>query len=56
MNIDNYNPWWRTKHVPASLIGRKRPIFNEVLKFLKNRQILLFTGIRRVGKTTLIKV
>lgn len=54
MDIDNYNPWWRTKHVPTSLIGRKRSIFNEVLKYLKNRQILLFTGIRRVGKTTLM--
>lgn len=54
MDISNYNPWWQTRHVPASLIGRKRPIFKEVLKFLKNRQILLFTGIRRVGKTTLM--
>jgi len=52
MNIDNFNPWWRIKQVPAQLIGKKRPLFNKVVTYLKNRQILLFTGIRRVGKTT----
>ena len=54
MNIDNFNPWWRTKQVPVQLIGKKRPLFTQALRFLRNRQILLLTGIRRVGKTTLM--
>lgn len=54
MNIDNFNPWWRTKQVPVQLIGKKRSLLDKTLRFLKNRQILLLTGIRRVGKTTLM--
>jgi hypothetical protein len=54
INLNYFNPWWRTGRVDEKLIGRKRQIFEEVLKYIDLRQILMFTGLRRVGKTTLM--
>ncbi|HNS56122.1 MAG TPA: ATP-binding protein [Smithellaceae bacterium] len=54
MDLINFNPWWRTGKVPSSLSGRKRKVFSELLPYLETRQILLLTGLRRVGKTTLL--
>lgn len=49
-----FNDWWITKKVKESLLKPyKRPLFNEILRYLDDRQILLVTGLRRVGKTTL---
>jgi predicted AAA+ superfamily ATPase len=51
----NFNEWWVTGKVKPSLLKtRKRPLFFELQKYMKDRQILLITGLRRVGKTTLI--
>lgn len=58
MNIDKlirFNEWWATKEVKPSLLKPyKRPMFFEIEKYISNRQILLITGLRRVGKTTLM--
>jgi len=54
INLNYFNPWWRTGRVDKKLTGRKRRIFEEVLKYMDLRQILMFTGLRRVGKTTLM--
>jgi len=54
MYLDDFNPWWKKGHVPSYAVGRKRKIFQETLPFLDTRQILLITGLRRVGKTTLM--
>lgn len=54
MDLYGFNPWWKDGKVPSELLGRKRKIFNEVSKYITHRQILLFTGLRRVGKTTLL--
>ncbi len=54
INLNYFNPWWRTGRVDENLTGRKRQIFEEVLKYIDLRQILMFTGLRRVGKTTLM--
>lgn len=40
--------------MPASLTGRKRKVYSDLLPYLETRQILLLTGLRRVGKTTLL--
>ena len=49
-----FNDWWITKKVKEGLLKPyKRPLFNEILRYLDDRQILLVTGLRRVGKTTL---
>jgi len=48
-----FNPWWEEKY---NFIGIKRDKYLYFLKGnLKNKDIILLTGLRRVGKSTLIK-
>jgi predicted AAA+ superfamily ATPase len=54
MELQNFNPWWKNGRVPSEFLGRKRKIFSEIIKYIDKRQIVLFTGLRRVGKTTLM--
>jgi uncharacterized protein len=54
MDLTNFNPWWRTGKISSALSGRKRKVFPELSPYLETRQILLLTGLRRVGKTTLL--
>lgn len=54
MDLITFNPWWRDGKIPPALIGRKRKVFSDILPYLDTRQILLLTGLRRVGKTTLL--
>jgi hypothetical protein len=54
VNLQDFNPWWKTGKVSPEFSGRKRKIFDEVIKYIDKRQIVLFTGLRRVGKTTLM--
>lgn len=54
MDLYHFNPWWRDGKVPSGFLGRKRKIFTEVIKYIDKRQLMLFTGLRRVGKTTLM--
>jgi len=54
-NLTKFNEWWVTKKVREDLLKPyRRPLFDELLKYLKDRQILLVMGLRRVGKTTLL--
>lgn len=49
------NPWWKEKTVPRELIPQfKRNAFGEVEKLLPQRQMLILSGLRRVGKSTLM--
>ena len=49
-----YNPWWETEFKAENIIERPRIL--EVLKDnLASRQVTILTGLRRVGKTTLMK-
>ena len=54
MDLYQFNPWWKDGKVPPALLGKKRRIFNEIASYLGKRQILVLTGLRRVGKTTLM--
>lgn len=54
MDLLIFNPWWSEKKIEKSLVGRRRRIFNEIQKYLEVRQILIISGLRRVGKTTLM--
>jgi predicted AAA+ superfamily ATPase len=54
MDINIFNPWWRTGEVPPSLVGRRRKVFKELQPYLDLRQILILYGLRRAGKTTLM--
>jgi predicted AAA+ superfamily ATPase len=54
MNLQYFNPWWKDGGVPSLLLGKERKIFREILASLDMRQMVVLTGLRRVGKTTLL--
>ncbi|MGM0367988.1 MAG: ATP-binding protein [Actinomycetota bacterium] len=53
-NLNIFNPWWQEKRVDKTLKGRPRKIFGQIYDYLDTRQILILSGLRRVGKTTLM--
>ncbi|MFX0172452.1 MAG: ATP-binding protein [Candidatus Hodarchaeota archaeon] len=49
------NPWWSTGKIPANLVENfHRRDFYKICERLPDRFIMSLTGLRRVGKTTLI--
>lgn len=54
MDLLVFNPWWREGKVPEALVGKKRRMLVEILQYLNLRQMLIFSGLRRAGKTTLM--
>lgn len=54
MDLERFNPWWKSGKVAPEFIGRKRRMLDEIVGYGEKRQILVFTGLRRVGKTTLM--
>lgn len=50
-SLDDFNPWWKREF---EIEFKEREIYNTIQKFLSLRQIIAFTGLRRVGKTTLM--
>ena len=54
-DIERFNEWWFTEKVRGNLsLPFRRHSFLRIVKSLEERQILLITGLRRVGKTTLM--
>ncbi len=51
--IREYNPWWEDRGF--TLPEFKRSVFFDLIKFLEPKQILALVGLRRVGKTILLK-
>jgi predicted AAA+ superfamily ATPase len=49
--LTDRNPWWRGRFAAEY---KEREIYGKVKKFLPLPQIIAFTGLRRVGKTTLM--
>jgi len=53
--LERLNEWWFTGRVRKELaMPFKRYAFQRIIESLKERQILITTGLRRVGKTTLL--
>ena len=49
-----YNPWWESGFSHAPIVDR--PKYTAMLSsYLENKSIVFLTGLRRVGKTTLMK-
>ncbi len=48
------NPWWESHKVEAVAGLRSRYLYNEIAKYLDEKQIVSIVGLRRVGKTTLL--
>ncbi|MEM1575437.1 MAG: ATP-binding protein, partial [Nitrososphaerota archaeon] len=54
-DMERFNEWWFTGKIRKELaLPFKRYAFSKILESLKERQILIITGLRRVGKTTLL--
>jgi predicted AAA+ superfamily ATPase len=53
-HLNSWNPWWSTKEVPAILKGILRPMHSIIHKSLHEKEIIVLTGVRRSGKSTLM--
>ncbi|MBU2640036.1 MAG: ATP-binding protein [Nanoarchaeota archaeon] len=49
--LPDMNPWWKEEF---RVEFKERELHKEIQKYLPLRQIIAFTGLRRVGKTTLM--
>lgn len=49
--IIEFNPWWKQNF---QVEFKPRLILSQIQRFIPTRQIIAFTGLRRVGKTTLL--
>ena len=58
MNIEQlfyqYNPWWESSYQPAAVIERKK-VLASLYELLETPEVIILTGLRRVGKTTTMK-
>ncbi|MBI2451944.1 ATP-binding protein [Candidatus Pacearchaeota archaeon] len=57
--VQNYirkaNPWWHEgKEFEMGVKYKERETYNEIMKFFSARQVIALTGLRRVGKTTIM--
>ncbi len=52
--FNNFNPWWHSQSVPKTLIGKRRKILKDLCASLERRQMSVISGVRRVGKSTLM--
>lgn len=50
-----YNPWWENT-IPEEGIKPREKYLCELRKYLDRKQVIILTGLRRVGKTTLMKL
>ncbi|MEM3404154.1 MAG: ATP-binding protein [Nitrososphaeria archaeon] len=54
-DLERFNEWWFTGRVRKELaLPFKRYAFQRIIESLEERQVLIITGLRRVGKTTLL--
>ncbi len=55
MLIEDINPWWKTSSVEAEILNLdRRELFEEIVNYVKDKQIIAITGLRRTGKTVLM--
>ncbi|MCF6319242.1 MAG: ATP-binding protein [Proteobacteria bacterium] len=50
-----YNPWWEDTPSNQNIKPREKYL-NELRRYLQLKQMIFLTGLRRVGKTTLMKL
>ncbi len=50
-----YNPWWENDSPGEDIIDRPDMV-KYISSYITGRQIIILTGLRRVGKTSLMKL
>src|SRR3989338_5042734 len=50
------NPWWKSNSISPDLAKplKRKKVYERIESLSKNRQVLILTGLRRVGKSTLL--
>jgi uncharacterized protein len=51
-----FNPWWEDDFETLDLLNNREELFNTLLPNLDNKQVVFLTGLRRIGKTSLMKL
>ncbi len=51
-----YNPWWENDLTSLTKLFNREESFSFLQKNIDNKQILFLTGLRRIGKTSLMKL
>jgi predicted AAA+ superfamily ATPase len=51
--MEKYNPWWRTENEPPGILRKTH--LKVLLELLERRRMVLVYGLRRCGKSTLLK-
>ncbi len=55
MKIADINPWWKTPRIEEDLEALpRRDLFEEIVPFINERQVVAINGLRRTGKTVLM--
>ena len=52
--LSEWNPWWENKELLKKLIGMHRPKYDYLIDSINIKEIVIITGIRRSGKSTLM--
>jgi hypothetical protein len=52
--LKEWNPWWEKTELIKELEGMPRPDYIDLIKSINIREIIIITGIRRSGKSTLM--
>ncbi|MCF6271302.1 MAG: ATP-binding protein [Melioribacteraceae bacterium] len=50
-----YNPWWEDSTIETGFRPREKYL-STLRRYLNKKQIIILTGLRRIGKTTLMKL
>ena len=51
-----YNPWWEDNFEKLNSLNERTDFKSRLLPNLTNKQIVFLTGLRRIGKTSLMKL
>ncbi len=53
--LEEFNPWWMSEEVdPELALPFERDVFFEIEKYIDKKFIVSLTGLRRIGKTTIL--
>ena len=51
-----YNPWWENDFATLSKLFKRNESFEFLQMNIDNKQVVFLTGLRRIGKTSLMKL
>ena len=53
--LKKWNPWWNDERVPENRKGiERKSILNELHKLISTKEMVILTGVRRSGKSTIM--